>query len=58
MANMSYCRFENTYSDFQDCITAIEEEDELSSTEETYMLKLRDLAQEYIDLTEHLQVEE
>ena len=27
MANMSYCRFENTTKDMQDCINAIEEGD-------------------------------
>jgi hypothetical protein len=26
MPNMSYCRFENTVHDMQDCINAIEEE--------------------------------
>lgn len=25
MANMSYCRFENTYFDLKDCATALEE---------------------------------
>ena len=25
MANMSYCRFENTYGDMKDCVTAMEE---------------------------------
>jgi len=25
MANMSYCRFENTYGDLKDCVTAMEE---------------------------------
>ena len=35
MANMSYCRFENTTNDMEDCIYAIEngETDELSSYE-------------------------
>lgn len=27
MSNMSYCRFENTSSDIQDCIDALEEAD-------------------------------
>ena len=26
MANMSYCRFENTYNDLRDCLAAIKEE--------------------------------
>lgn len=25
MANMSYCRFENTYGDLKDCVTAMED---------------------------------
>lgn len=25
MANMSYCRFENTNRDFEDCVEAVEE---------------------------------
>lgn len=39
MANMSYCRFENTLSDFVDCLDALEDMDlgeihRLSKTEE------------------------
>jgi len=26
MANMSYCRFENTLNDFRDCLSALREE--------------------------------
>jgi hypothetical protein len=35
MPNMSYCRFENTYFDLDDCYTALyyESWDELSETE-------------------------
>ena len=39
---MSYCKFENTYHDLQDCQDALNEEslDELSETEKKYALKL------------------
>ena len=33
MANMSYCRFQNTRSDMEDCIDALREEKRLSSDE-------------------------
>ena len=33
MANMSYCRFHNTYGDTVDCIDALENGDALSSDE-------------------------
>ena len=36
MPNMSYCRFENTYNDLVDCLTALKEEgtDAISSKRE------------------------
>jgi hypothetical protein len=41
MANMSYCRFENTYNDLQDCWGIIDESPEsLSESEQKYRLKL------------------
>jgi len=42
MANMSYCRFENTYSDLDDCYEALERKtlDELSDSERAYALHL------------------
>lgn len=42
MANMSYCRFENTYNDLKDCYNNIEDRD-LSESEEMYKDKLVDL---------------
>jgi len=33
MANMSYCRFQNTLSDLQDCYAHMDEEEELSNDE-------------------------
>ena len=48
MANMSYCRFENTYSDLADCVGALEECKELSNSERKYAKWLRDMCEEYI----------
>ena len=33
MANMSYCRFQNTRSDMEDCLEALRDEKRLSSAE-------------------------
>lgn len=46
MANMSYCRFENTTRDMQDCINAIEEGEttELSRYEASALREFLDLA--------------
>ena len=55
MGNMSYCRFENTYGDLQDCYHALGEKslDELSGTEKKYAKKLikmcRDIADYFLD---------
>jgi TfoX/Sxy family transcriptional regulator of competence genes len=55
MGNMSYCRFENTYEDLQDCYDALGEKslDELSETEKKYAKKLikmcRDIADDFLD---------
>lgn len=53
MANMSYCRFENTYHDLLDCFEYMDEEEELSDTEKKYrerMIKLcKEIADNYIE---------
>ena len=58
MANMSYCRFENTSSDLEDCLEALREygsiEDYIndkdpSSEEVRSIYKLIELAQELVD---------
>ncbi len=48
MANMSYCRFENTYHDLQDCLEALANEgmDSLSESEKKYAKKLIDTCTE------------
>ena len=48
MANMSYCRFHNTYIDFVECLEAMQEGEELSMDEEAYSRRLYDAAKEYI----------
>jgi uncharacterized protein YhfF len=48
MPNMSYCRFENTTKDMQDCINAIEEGEtkDLSRYEASALREFLDLAGE------------
>lgn len=50
MANMSYCRFENTYNDLKDCYQNID--DELSESEENYRKKLIKLCKEIAEYCE------
>ena len=47
MANMSYCRFENTYRDLVDCAQAMNET--LSENERKYKEKLVNVCQEIIE---------
>ncbi len=48
MANMSYCRFENTVRDMRDCINAIEdgECDSLSSYEISALKEFKEMGDE------------
>jgi|TARA_R100000656_G_scaffold598_1_gene992 hypothetical protein len=50
MPNMSYCRFENTTRDIQDCLDAIEDGDtrELSRYEATALREFLVLAEEIL----------
>ena len=48
MANMSYCRFENTYNDLKDCYLNFDNCD-LSETEEKYRQRILNLAQEIVN---------
>jgi len=52
MGNMSYCRFENTAADMQDCIWAIEEGDtyDLSKYELRAIRDFLELARMIVDL--------
>ena len=47
MANMSYCRFENTYRDLLDCYDNIN--DDLSKSEHNYRNQLLDLCREILN---------
>jgi antirestriction protein len=54
MANMSYCRFENTASDLQDCVYAMEEADDipgldLSKYETAAYERLAALCREFLE---------
>ena len=44
MANMSYCRFENTYDDLRDCYRNMD--DDLSESEEKYRTLLIKLCED------------
>ena len=60
MANMSYCRFQNTAQDLRDCVNALEDAfdyDDLDlSNDETYaMQRMRNLCQKFLDAYEQLE---
>lgn len=63
MANMSYCRFENTYHDLQDCQTALDnyinnDENVISSNEERrYAKELIALCREIADYFEESDID-
>ncbi len=62
MGNMSYCRMENTFKDFVDCMndgdlrnTRIDELDrctDMSTSEQHYAKSLLELAREFVRLNE------
>ena len=54
MGNMSYCRFENTAQDLQDCVRAIEMGDvyDFSQWELAGFEKLIRLAEEIVDMND------
>lgn len=54
MANMNYCRFENTSRDFEDCLEAIENDgfDSLSENEQHYAKKLLKLSKQFAEAFE------
>lgn len=57
MANMSYCRFQNTELDLRDCVYALDEEDEfqcLSADERAAALDMMTLCSQYIEKMEML----
>jgi hypothetical protein len=60
MPNMSYCRFENTTIDIDDCLSAIqdayEECADLSNREVQALQRLLEQAEEIIDLSEEIEL--
>jgi hypothetical protein len=58
MGNMSYCRFENTAQDLQDCVRAIENDDvyEFSQWELAGFQKLIRLAEEIVDMNDETEL--
>ena len=46
MGNMSYCRFQNTAKDFQDCVNAMNEGLELSKREQESFIRMVKLCRE------------
>ena len=56
MANLSYCRFENTANDLRDCVYAIEEgeyNDGISDTERRGLEKIFELAHQLVNELEY-----
>lgn len=60
MGNMSYCRFENTHNDFEECLYAIEVNgiEDLSDSELIYARRLVELASVYVDVMEEYEEED
>lgn len=64
MGNMSYCRFQNTAQDLQDCIDAIEEmncnngrnnyDEPLSDREQDAFRSMIDMCRTYLEFSEEL----
>ena len=57
MGNMSYCRFENTARDLQDCVNAIRRGDigEINNYEIDGLKDILDLAEEIVDNKEYIE---
>ena len=57
MANMSYCRFENTARDLADCVSALNRNEvhELSSYELDGLKDILDLAEKIIEDKEYIE---
>jgi hypothetical protein len=55
MANMSYCRFHNTFWDFKKCVESLQYEvdiNDLTESEKHFALRMRELCEQYLKLTE------
>jgi rubrerythrin len=49
MGNMSYCRWENTYNDFKDCVASMYDNEKLSESERRAQKNLIALAKEFLE---------
>lgn len=62
MANMSYCRFENTKSDLADCVNALEriayDNESISEREWKYAKRMRDLCEQFVEEFDDIDEEE
>ena len=57
MANMSYCRFENTYGDLADCVVALDDVqygEEISRREWNYAKMMREWCEKFIENIDEL----
>ena len=56
MGNMSYCRFENTANDLQDCLNAINrgETNELNEYEVQGLRRIIDMSNDIVDMEDFL----
>ena len=56
MGNMSYCRFENTANDLQDCVNAIDrgETDELNEYEKSGLAEILKLSEYIVDMEDYI----
>ncbi len=58
MANMSYCRFENTSNDLRDCVNALEQGDYPGSDYEKQAAKyIIDLCKRYAKAYENMELD-
>ncbi len=51
---MSYCRFENTYRDLRDCLSAIADDEKLSKSEAEFAGRLVEICREITDHFEEM----
>lgn len=62
MANMSYCRFENTNSDLADCVKALEgviyDQEEISEREWRYAKLMKEWCERYLEVFDDLDEDE
>ena len=58
MANMSYCRFENTLSDLQACYDSMLDREELSKSEKRARDEMAELCQNFVDEYDRMTEEE